>query len=70
MLKVRLITIREILISLIISIGSAGISVGILGGKNLLITTIFFLVPFISTLVLFLIFKPANPRWDEDKKGY
>jgi len=65
-----LITKRDMLVSLIISIGSVGISIGIIGVKNLLITTLFFIVPLTLTLVLFFIFKPTNMRFKEDKKGY
>jgi hypothetical protein len=70
MLKVRLLTRRDISISLILSIGSLGISIGLIGTKNLLITALFFIVPLILTLVLFLIYKPTNPRFDDNKKGY
>ena len=63
-----MITKRDIVISLIISTGSLGISFGIMGVQNLFVATLFFIAPLIATLVLFSIFKPKTSESSYDSK--
>jgi len=59
---------RDILISTILSMGSLGVSVGVIGVKDFFVITLFFIVPFIAILTLFFISKPKNPERHYDKK--
>lgn len=68
-LEFRLLTKRDIGISLIISIGSFVISIGIIGIKNLFVSMLFLVIPLILTLTLFLVFKPRTSK-SQYSKGW
>ena len=66
--KFRMITKRDILISLIISTCSLGVSFGIMGVQNVFVAILFFIIPLIVTLALFAIFKPKISESSYDSK--
>ena len=64
-LKFTMITKKDVVVALIISTGSFAVAIGVIGMKNVIISILFFIIPLIVTLVLFLIFKPkpSNQKW-------
>ena len=54
--------------ALIISAGCFGVAIGVVGMKNLYISTLFFIVPLVLTLILFWIFKPKEAKAFSDRK--
>ncbi len=70
-LRFRLITKRDMALSLLMSIGSFGVSIGIIGIKNQFISISFFIIPLVMMLVLFSIFKSkTSSSFDNKKRGY
>ena len=60
---------NDILISLVISFGILGISLGVMGRDNFSFNVTFFIITLIVSLVLFAIYKPYIMKL-ELKKGY
>ncbi|GKS66533.1 hypothetical protein YTPLAS73_00800 [Nitrosarchaeum sp.] len=55
-----MLTKRDILIALVLSFGSLGISIGLVGTKDLLTSFLFFLFPLLIIILLFSIFKQKS----------
>ena len=67
-LTFTVITKRDLIVALIISTGCFGVGIGIVGAKNLYVSTLFFIVPLVVTLILFLFFKPKEGKAFSDRK--
>ena len=64
-----LITKRDAIVSAVISFCSVLVSIGVIGVRNISVTLLFFVIPFIVMLVLFSIFKPKNPNEFNSRKS-
>ncbi len=63
-----MITKGDIVVSLVVSTSFLGVSIGVIGVKNIFVSTLFFIVSFILILILFFIFRPKTPKPFYDKK--
>jgi len=61
---------NDILISLVLSFGIFGISLGIMGVANFSFNLIFLVITLMMSLMLFGLFKPIHEKSETSSRGY
>ena len=61
---------NDILISLVLSFGIFGISLGVIGGVNFSFNLILLIITLMMSLMLFGLFKPIHEKPETSSRGY